>query len=224
MNGSHTLLGVLPGNRLLWASIAALVAIAFVVVLLAGASKGGRSGTGQTSTFDGAEVPGGIVAPGFTLTDQSGRAVSLASYRGRIAVVAFLPAGTPHGPGPACRVCLLVAQQVRGALDELGPSTRARAIFVSGDVPKGVANRVLGQAALAGRAAYLSGSPFYLGKLWRAYRVDLPSSNVPKAEAATTVLLIDAHGHERVAYGIEQLTPEALSHDIRLLEAESDTS
>jgi protein SCO1 len=137
----------------------------------------------------------------------------------------FLPAGAPSRLGAGCRVCVLVAQQVRGALDELesDPPRKAhvRTVFVSGALPAGSANRLLKQASLSNRAQYLTGGPFYLGRVWRAYRVDLPSSNSSKAEAAVTVLLIDRRGLERVAFGIEQLTPEALSHDTRLLESES---
>jgi hypothetical protein len=32
-----------------------------------------------------------------------------------------------------------------------------------------------------------------------------------------TVALVDGRGRERVLFGLEQLTPEALSHDIRVL-------
>jgi hypothetical protein len=31
--------------------------------------------------------------------------------------------------------------------------------------------------------------------------------------------LIDRNGFERVGFGLEQITPEGLAHDIRLLEA-----
>jgi len=33
------------------------------------------------------------------------------------------------------------------------------------------------------------------------------------------VLLIDRKGTERVGFGLEQITPESLAHDIRLLAA-----
>ena len=31
--------------------------------------------------------------------------------------------------------------------------------------------------------------------------------------------LLDAEGRERVVYGIEQLTPDGLAHDVRVLQA-----
>jgi hypothetical protein len=33
------------------------------------------------------------------------------------------------------------------------------------------------------------------------------------------VLLIDPHGRERVEFGVEQLTPEGLAHDVEQLQA-----
>ena len=209
---------MLPRNRYLLPAISALLAIALVVVLVLGASKGGHS-TSQASTFDGATIPGDVKAPNFTLSAQDGRAVSLSSYRGRVAVLVFLAAGTPSGLDATCRTCVLVAQQVRGALDELGSKSDTRAIFVSGELPAGgSANRLLAQTSLSTRAEYLTGDEVGVGRVWRAYRIALPAANDPKAEAATTVVLIDRRGFERVAFGIEQITPESLSHDIGLLE------
>jgi cytochrome oxidase Cu insertion factor (SCO1/SenC/PrrC family) len=214
---------MLPRNRFLLLGCSALLAIALVVVLVVGASKAGHPTAGRASEFDGAAIPGGVRAQDFTLTDQDGRAVSLSSYRGRAVMLVFLPAGAPSGLGADCRACVLVSQQVRGALDELEshPPRKAdvRAIFVSGALPvQGSASRLLAQTSLSTRASYLTGDRIGVGRVWRAYRIALPASNDSKAEAAVTVVLIDGRGAERVAFGIEQLTPEALSHDIRLLE------
>lgn len=210
---------MLPRNRYLLPAVSALLAIALVGVLVLGASKGGHSTAGQTSAFDGAAIPGNVKAPDFTLSAQDGQAVSLSSYRGRVAMLVFLPAGAPSGLGTTCRTCVLVAQQVRGALDELGSKSDARAVFVSGELPaRGSANRLLAQTSLATRAEYLTGDAVGVGRVWRAYRIALPAANDSKAEAAVTVVLVDRRGFERVAFGIEQITPESLSHDIGLLE------
>jgi cytochrome oxidase Cu insertion factor (SCO1/SenC/PrrC family) len=153
-----------------------------------------------------------VSAPAFRLPDQHGRTVSLSAYRGRVVVLVFLTTG--------CRACTLVAQQVRGALDELGASAGdAQAIFVStdprADRPRRVA-RFLRSTALGPRAVYLNGTPARLRPIWRAYRV--PPQSRTAAQPATAVLLIDPRGVERVEFGLEQLTPEALAHDIRKLD------
>jgi protein SCO1/2 len=211
---------VLPRNRFLLPAVSVLLAIALVLVLVLGASQGGHSTAGQASTFDGAAIPGDVKAPNFRLTTQDRRAVSLDSYRGRVVMLVFLPAGAPSKLGADCRACVLVAQQVRGALDELSSKAGVQAIFVSGQLPaRRDASQLLARTSLTGRAEYVTGDEVEVGKVWRAYRIDLPISINSKAEAAVTVVLIDGQGFERVAFGIEQITPEGLSHDIKLLEA-----
>jgi protein SCO1 len=169
---------------------------------LGGCSNSSRA---KHTSFDGATYPPGVIAPAFTLPDERGNAVSLSDYRGRVVALTFI---SSH-----CRTCALVAQQIRGALDELGSPPGVSAVFVStnpeSDRPAKVA-RFLGAASLTGRAEYLTGSRRNLERVWRAYRVRA-------TEDGTTVLLIDRTGVERVAFGVEQITPEGLAHDIRLL-------
>jgi cytochrome oxidase Cu insertion factor (SCO1/SenC/PrrC family) len=162
--------------------------------------------------FDGALLPPGLRAPAFTLADRDGRSVSLSSRAGRVRLIAFLSASQ--------RSSLLVAQQIRGALDELGaPSTLVSTLIVSTSPRDGRAaiGRFLGQAALAGRARYLSGPPRRLRAIWKAYGVLPASAGEAAFLASTPVVLVDRHGVERVGFGVEQLTPEALAHDLRLL-------
>jgi cytochrome oxidase Cu insertion factor (SCO1/SenC/PrrC family) len=207
--------------------ISVLLTMALVALVL-GAPKGDHTGSARRKEFDGAAIPGGVRAPDFTLSDQDGRSVSLDPSRGRLTMLVFLPAGAPLRLGADCRVCVLVAQQVRGALDELEshppPKADVRTIFVSGQLPDGSANRLLQDASLSTRAEYLTGGEVEVGRVWRAYRIALPSSKGSTAEAAVSVVLVDKRGVERVAFGIEQLTPEALSHDIRLLEGDAGPS
>jgi protein SCO1 len=154
------------------------------------------------------------------LENQLGRRVSLSAFRGQVVVLAFLSTD--------CRACFLAAQQVRGALDELaGVPTYGRgtvvaamqALFVSTDPRVDTSanvKRFLAETSLTDRVEYLTGTPKELGPVWRAYRIPSPNAGAA-SEAATTVLLIGRSGDERVAFGLEQLTPESLSHDIRLL-------
>jgi protein SCO1 len=197
-----------------------LALILVLVIVLSNPSKGGSSGSGphrptgspSSGHFDGATFPEGVRAHDFTLTDQAGRSVSLSSYRGQVVVLAFL--------SPNCRACVLVAQQVRGALDELGAKPGVQTIFVSTDPRAGRwarVGRLLAETSLTGRVEYLTGSASRLKPVWRAYRILPPAAGKAASEAAVTVLLIDRKGFERVGFGLEQITPEGLSHDIRLL-------
>ncbi len=211
--------------------VLAIAALAFALVASKESSSGGGSGvsTGaagsapQTTesvgaasqgSFDGAALPGSRLAPAFTLADQYGRPVSLSSLRGGPVVLAFLYArcGAP---------CVLIAQQIRGALDELG-ARPVSVVIVSadprGDTPTAV-RRFLAGVALSGRVHYLSGSESALEHIWREYEVRPASAGRATFAKYATVRLLDSAGHERVLYGTEQLTPEALTHDIGKLRA-----
>jgi protein SCO1 len=217
---------------LLLASLTAIVlAFALVVLLDRPASRSSTSSAAaaaravaenaQASTgFDGALLPQGVSTPDFTLTDQAGRRVSLGQYRGRVAILTFL--STTCHP-----TCPLIAQQIRGALDEMSAQP-ARAhptpvLIVSAnpgaDTPAAV-RRFLGEAALEGRVEFLAGTPAELRAVWRAY--DIVPSGLGDAESphAAAVLLIDRAGQKRDLFQVEQLTPEGLVHDIRKLEGE----
>jgi protein SCO1/2 len=204
---------------------AALAATALALAALAGCSTGGSGGTstaasagGPSATgFDGALLPGGLRPYAFTLTDQYGRRVSLRALRGRVVVLAFLyTSSTTTAP--------LIAQQIRGALDELEPHTSgvsALAVSVdpAADTPAHV-RAFLRASALTGRLAYLTGSLAQLRPIWRAYHV-VPASAGPRAyEESASVVLLDRAGAARVEFPLEELTPEALAHDVRKLESE----
>ncbi len=222
-----------PPRFLLPAASSLLALILVLAIVLGNSTKGASDGSGASTGFQanggfaGAVFPPGVRAHDFTLEDQQGRRVSLSSYRGRVVALAFLPAsalqGMPVGVSPDCRTCVLVAQQVRGALDELESDPPAkpdlRTVFVSPKpgAPRARGGRLLAQASLTGRVELLTGTTKELRPVWHAY--SLPPSNAGKAasEAAITVLLIDRNGFERVGFGLEQMTPEGLSHDIRLL-------
>jgi len=161
-----------------------------------------------SSAFDGAPLPTGRQAPEFRLTDQNGRPVSLGQFNGRVRVLTFLysTCGAP---------CVVIAQQIRGALNEL--TEPVPVLIVSADpgtdTPTNV-RRFLAQVSLTGRVHYLSGTPAQLRPIWKAYKV-VPAGDGRSAFANyASVLLIDPKGDERVLFESEQLTPEALSHDI----------
>jgi protein SCO1/2 len=177
-----------------------------------GASVSG--GTSASGGFDGSLLPAGVRARDFTLTDQDGRGVSLRSYRGKVTILTFLYSTCTD-------VCPLIAQQIRGALDDLGEPTPALAISVAPeqDTPANV-RRFLAKASLSGRMEYLSGPRAALAPIWHAYGILPESAGDAASDHSAYVLLIDRKGIERVAFGVEQLTPESLAHDIRRLRTE----
>lgn len=207
---------------LLGLAAALAVAIALVAIFSAPAEHHGApatvAGAASTSTnasgFDGAALPPSPLAPDFTLTDQDGRAVSPSNMRGHVVVLAFLysTCGT---------TCILIAQQIRGALDELPRPVPVLIVSAdpSADTPASVA-RYLAQVSLTGRVRYLTGPPAQLQAIWRAYRVHPASAGRAAFDKYAFLLLLDARGRERVLFQPEVLTPEGLAHDIRRLQKE----
>jgi protein SCO1 len=204
-----------------WADRVVALAIALGLALALGGCSGGspapahevsRESAPATSEFRGAALPGNVIAPGFTLTDQYGRAVSLSEYRGRVVILTFLYSRCGA-------TCILIAQQIRGAIEELAKP--AVVLIVSADLqadtPRSV-TRFLQEVSLEGRVEYLTGPPARLRKVWRAYGVTPASSNPARFERFASLLLIDAGGRERVLFEPEVLTPEALSHDVGKLQ------
>jgi protein SCO1 len=224
-------------QRLLPAAILTMIAIAVAVAVILGDSSRGRTpgdasstgivsagtasagtlpsaSTGVTSAtgFAGALLALGGRAHEFTLTDQDGQRISLHRYRGQVVILTFLYS--------TCRtICVPLAQQIRGALDELGRHVPALVVSVdpAADTPAHVRTFLSG-VSLTGRVRYLTGARARLEPVWRAYRVQPASAGERVFDGDASVLLLDKQGIERVIVPAEQLTPDGLAHDIRKLE------
>jgi len=151
------------------------------MLLGAGAcGAGSTSHRAATSGFDGAALPANLPVRDFTLTDQSGRPVSLAAYHGQVVILAFL--STSCGAA-----CTLIAQQIRGALDELPRPVPV--LLVSADPSADTGARIkrfLASVGLSGRVRYLTGSLAALQPVTvTPVRVAAPASNA-SAKCAST--------------------------------------
>jgi protein SCO1/2 len=215
-----------PQRVLFSTAVPLLLALAAAVILGCSSSQSSSSGAlsaggssnisaAGASGFDGAALPANVSAPDFTLADQQGKQVGLREYRGQVTVLAFLYSRC----GAAC---VVIAQQIRGALDELAKPVPVVIVSAdpAADTPASVSG-FLRKVSLNGRVRYLSGPVSQLRAVWRAYRVTPASSSRAAFARSATVLLLDAQGRERVVFGQEQLTPESLSHDIGMLQAGS---
>jgi protein SCO1/2 len=175
-------------------------------------TAGGAVESTHTGVFAGAPVP---PAPphDFTLTDAHGRTASTREYRGRVVVLAFL--GTRCGAP-----CIVVAEQIRGALDQLVRPVPVLVVTVdpAADTRAAIA-RFLARVSLTGRVRYLTGSRAALRATWGAYRVPAPARGTAIFERFAPVLLLDRAGRARAQYPLEGLTPEALAHDIGVLQS-----
>ena len=146
--------------------------------------------SGNSSSLD-------LPAPGFSLTDQDGRTVSLASLRGKVVLMTFLD--------PVCTTdCPIVAQEFKQAGQMLGaqakhvelvavvanPTYRSTAVTRAFDRQEGLTT--------VPDWLYLTGSLSQLSAVWRHYGItvqDLPAGAM--AAHNDLAVVIDPAGHIR---------------------------
>jgi protein SCO1/2 len=180
------------------------VAAGFLVTLGSGDDKP-RAAT----KFEGAIRPPGIPPSDFRLTDQDGKPVTLGQYRGQPVVVTFLYTTCED-------TCPLTAQQIRGALDDLGRDVPVLAFAVDPprDTPRR-ARKFLAEQRVTGRMRFVLGTREQLEPQWKAYGIHPQTDEL---EHSAYVILLDGEGRQRIGFPAGQVTPDALANDLRLLE------
>jgi protein SCO1 len=183
-----------------------LVAALAGVVLLGGGD--GDSAAAGPHGFHGGIRPPDARAADFALRDQDGATATMRPYRGDDVVVTFLYSTCED-------TCPLTAQQIRGALDELGRDVPVLAVSVDppGDTPFHV-RRFLVRERMNGRMRFLTGARAQLEPVWKAYGIQ-PQGDGFEHTASTVV--VDGRGDQRVGYLTDQLTADGLAHDLRAL-------
>ena len=166
---------------------------------------------------------GAKLAPGFSLTDQSGKPVSLAAYRGRPVIVTFID--------PLCRnFCPLEAKVLNDVVAKLPAAQRPAIVAVSVNL-WGNARRYLVQDVRKWRLTpewrWGVGSSRQLTSVWKAYKIDV--FDQPKRIAGVTVhqithtegaFIVDATGHQRALY-LWPFRAVDVTHTLRRLAASS---
>jgi protein SCO1/2 len=187
-----------------------LVATLLLTAALAIVLFTGRSEHAGGAGFDGALRPPGIPPIAFRLQDQDGKAATLAQYRGRPVILTFMYS--------TCRdTCPLTAQQIKGALDQLGSDVPALAISVDpANDSRLNARRFVNRQGLTKRMRFLLGDRAQLAPIWKAYGIQPQGDGF---EHTAYVVLVDAKGIQRVGWPVDKITPEGLAHDLRLLGA-----
>lgn len=201
--------------RLTFAVVCAIVVAALGGVVLFGGSSGGAGRDGSAggpdpTGFHGALRPPGARAADFRLRDQDGRVATMREYRGREVILTFMYSTCED-------TCPLTAQQIRGALDQLGRDVPVLAVSVDppNDSPFRAKNFLVKQQ-MSGRMRFLLGTRAQLEPVWRAYGIQ-PQGEGFEHSASTVV--IDRRGLQRVGFLTDQLTPDGLAHDLRRLGA-----
>ena len=162
------------------------------VIPLAAASASASASPILAQAIDGSSAPLDFKAPAFTLTNQHGRPVSLASLRGKVVLLTFLD--------PVCTSdCPLIAQEFRQADQLLGGQSRQ--VELVAVVTNPVYTKPEYTAAFDRQEhmstlpnwQYLTGSAAQLTKVWRQYGI-----------AAQILPAGGMIGHSDIAYVIDR--------------------
>lgn len=220
-------------RRLWWAGLAAVVLLAGAGVGVArlasttpappAADTAGTSVAGELSAaaqrelaanpaVDAGSRMDGRPAPGFTLTDQSGHPVSLAQFRGRPVLLAFVDS-------QCTTVCPLTTASMVQARALLGPAGSQLALvgIDANPIATSVADVRAYSAAhgLLDSWHFLTGSPSQLAAVWRAYGVYVAASQ-GNIDHEPAIFLIDQHGRERSVF-ITQMAQTAVAQQAEVL-------
>lgn len=192
--------------------VIALVVVAvaaFGAIALAATESSDDSGSSGTR-FAGATLPAGLKAPELGLRDEEGEVVRMSQLRGQPAIVTFLYSNCDDS-------CPAQAQQVKGALNELGRDLPALAISVdpANDTPDS-ARAFLSKQRMTGRLRFVLGSRPQLQRVWSGYGIQ---PQLDDLDHTARIVLVDGDGVQRVGYPLGEVTPDRLAHDLRLLAA-----
>ena len=136
-------------------------------------------------------------APNFTLTDQKGQTLSLASFKGRAVVLEFMD---PH----CVDICPIVSQEFVDAYHDLGTAA-SHVVFMAVNVnPYNVSVSDVAKYSQEHRLNTLPSWHFFTGPVsdlkavWLNYGIEVDAPN-PNADVIHTsiVFFIDPQGHER---------------------------
>lgn len=198
-----------PRVRLALMALSTLALLAIAGFVIFSDPRSGDGPTPVTSGFAGSIRPRAPAAD-FALRDQDGRTVRVAGLRGSPVVVSFMYT--------TCRdACPTMTQQIRGALDDLGRDVPVLAISVdpANDTP-GRARAFVAKQQMTGRMRFLLGSEAELQRVWRTFGIQPQGAG--GREHSASVVLLDASGVARVSFPVDQLTPEGVEHDLRVLQ------
>lgn len=209
------------GSKVLLALLAVCVAATAAVVYLALAEAGDEPLAiveEQSSPFRGGQLPAelaGAPAPSFRHADARGGEIGTTDLAGRPFVVTFLYTACPD-------VCPLIGQELREALELLGPrgdevEVLAVSVDPENDKPEAVRSW-LASNELPPNFHYLIGTEAELEPTWDAYFAAPQPAGEPDSAHTASIWLVDSDGRLRTKFSAGvPVPPGDIAHDLDLL-------
>ncbi len=155
-------------------------------------------------------------APGFTLTRQDGRRLSLEDLRGKVVAVTFIYASCAD-------TCPLLTAKMAGLQSRLGGDFGSRVWFVSitvdpeRDTPAVLKSYADGHGANPAGWAFLTGTPAEIREVARRYGIVYRKTERGDVDHTFLTSVIDHAGTLRVQYLGVRFDPDELLGDLRSL-------
>jgi protein SCO1/2 len=150
----------------------------------------------ETSSVDPGSSLKPIAAPGFTLTDQFGRQVSLSAFRGKVVVLAFVDS-------ECTTICPLTTASMTSALQLLGKHAADVALVGINANPQHTSVQAVAQYSavhgLTNRWLFLTGGLPSLTSVWRSYHISVQILQ-GAIDHTAALYLIDPSGKERYVF------------------------
>ena len=165
----------------------------------------------NSSGLEGTDL-GNVPAPNFQLTDQQGKTVSLAQFRGKPVVVTFMYTHCPD-------VCPLTAERLHSTMLKLGNQAQNVGILaVSTDPKRDTAAEALKFSQAHNMQDYwhfLIGKEQTLSPIWSEYSI-YAQQQQQNINHTMALYVIDKQGRERVFLSSD-FTPDQMAKDLQIL-------
>lgn len=156
---------------------------------------------------------GNVPAPGFRLTDQFGKQVSLSQFKGKPVVLTFLYTHCPD-------VCPLIAEQLHSVMLDLGKDAQRVAVLaVSVEPARDTIASALAFSKthkMTGYWHFLVGTEAQLSPIWTAYSIGAQQETASVSMHTAVLYVIDKQGRERTLLD-QSFTPTQLSGILQTL-------
>jgi protein SCO1/2 len=155
-------------------------------------------------------------SPGFSLTSQDGKPVSLADLRGKVVAVSFIYTQCPD-------ICPMLTQKMVEVQEALGTDFGKKVAFVSitldpeHDTPEVLKDYAQFWGAKPEGWSFLTGSPEAVRDVTRRYGVFFAKKEDGSVDHTQLTSLIDAEGQMRVQYLGARFDPEEFRQDLMSL-------
>ena len=203
-------------------SVLTLAALVVIIVALLGTRIGGQTSTPSNITptpnqsgLQGTDL-GGTPAPGFQLTDQFGKTITLSQFKGKPVILTFLYTHCPDQ-------CPLTAEKLHAVMLNLGSQAQNVAVLAVSTDPQrdtiAAATTFSNAHRMLDYWHYLIGTHAQLSPIWSSYAVyaaPTPTANGGTVSHTTAIFIIDKQGRERIFLGGDA-TSAQITADLQVL-------